>query len=87
MNNIEDFLEFTTETEEDFNGWLPTLDTDLKVNNKNMIIYRFYEKPMSSNTVLHFRTDMPEDSKMRSLANDLTRRMLTTMREWTWPPG
>ena len=33
---------------------------------------------MSTNSVLHARTAMPEDAKIRSLANDLTRRMLTT---------
>ena len=33
---------------------------------------------MAANTVLHFRTAMPEVAKIRSLANDLTRRMLTT---------
>ena len=75
MQGIEDFLEFTTETEEEFDGWLPSLDTNLAVNEDNLIIYKFFEKPM---TVLHQRTAMPEDSKIRSLANDLTRRMLST---------
>ena len=78
MQGIEDFLEFTTETEEEFDGWLPSLDTNLAVNEDNLIIYKFFEKPMTANTVLHQRTAMPEDSKIRSLANDLTRRMLTT---------
>ena len=48
------------------------------MNEDNLIIYKFFEKPMTANTVLHQRTAMPEDSKIRSLANDLTRRMLTT---------
>ena len=31
MGGIEDFLKFTTETEEDFeDGWLPTLDTAIR---------------------------------------------------------
>ena len=54
------------------------MDTNLAVDEENKIIYKFYEKPMSANTVLHVRTAMPEDAKIRSLANDLTRRMLTT---------
>ena len=69
MTGIEDFLEFTTETEEEFDGWLPSLDTNLAVDKENMIVYKLFEKPMSANTVLHFRTAMPEDAKIRSLAN------------------
>ena len=78
MNGIESFLEITTETEEEFDGWLPTLDTNITVNKENLVFYKFYEKPMASNTVLHFRTAMPEDAKIRSLSNELTRRMMTT---------
>ena len=50
----------------------------MKVNENNIIMYRFYEKPTNPNTVLHFRTAMAEDSKMRSLTNEVIRRMLTT---------
>ena len=67
------------ETKDDFeNGWLPTLDTDLKVTPSNIIVYRFFEKPTNPNTVLHSRTAMAEDSKVRSLTNEVIRRMLTT---------
>jgi hypothetical protein len=79
MGGLEEYLTFTMETEEDFqNNWLATLDTELKVNENNIIMYRFYEKPTNPNTVLHFRTAMAEDSKMRSLTNEVIRRMLTT---------
>ena len=72
-------FEILLETEEEFNGWLPTLDTNIRVEeDTNIITYKFYEKPMAANTVVHARSAMPEDSKMRCLANDLTRRMLTT---------
>jgi hypothetical protein len=43
-----------------------------------MIIYKFYEKPTNPNTVLHKRTAMAEDSKIRSLTNEVIRRMVTT---------
>ena len=78
MTGIKDFLIFTMEKEAEFGGWLPSLEPNLAVNNNNIIVYKFFEKPMAANTVLHFRTAMPEDAKVRSLANDLTRRMLTT---------
>ena len=84
MGGLEDYLTFTMETEEDFeNGWLPTLDAELKVNLRNIIEYRFFEKPTNPNTVLHSRTAMAEDSKVRSLTNELIRRMLTTSRSTT----
>ena len=79
MGGLEEYLTFTMETEEDFqNTWLPTLDTELKVDNQNIIMYRFFEKPTNPNTVLHFRTAMAEDSKIRSLTNEVIRRLLTT---------
>ena len=76
---LEEYLTFTLKTEEDFqNTWLPTLDTELKVDSNNIIMYRFFEKPTNPNTVLHFRTAMAEDSKIRSLTNEVIRRLLTT---------
>ena len=79
MEGIEDFLEFTMETGEDFvDVWLPTLDTSMRVREDNMVEYRFFEKPMSSNMVLHKDTAMAENPKIRCLSNDLKRRMLTT---------
>ena len=55
MGGLEEYLTFTMETEEDFqNTWLPTLDTELKVDNQNIIMYRFFEKPTNPKTVLHF---------------------------------
>ena len=59
-----------------FFGWLPTLDTEIKVTPRNIIDYRFFEKPTNPNTVLHSRTAMAEDSKVRSLTNEVIRRML-----------
>ena len=69
MGGLEEYLHFTMETEEEFDGWLPTLDTDLTVDNNNMVLYKYYEKPMASNQVLHKRTAMAEDAKIRSLTN------------------
>ena len=79
MGGLEEYLTFTMETEEDFqNKWLASLDTELKISDKNIIMYRFYEKPTNPNTVLHLRTAMAEDSKIRSLTNEVIRRLLTT---------
>ena len=45
MTNIEDFLKFTIESGEDFDAWLPTLDTAFRVDENNKIQFKFYEKP------------------------------------------
>ena len=79
MMDIEDFLKFTVETGEDFvSGWLATLDTDIRVTEKNVVEYKYYEKPMSSNDCVQRMSAMEENAKMKTLANDLTRRLLNT---------
>ena len=53
MNDIYDFLKFTTEIGEDFeDGYLPSLDLKIKVE-KLRIIFEFSEKPMAFNLVVH----------------------------------
>ena len=50
MQDIEEFLNFTMETCDDFtSGWLATLDTDIRISEMNRIDYKYYEKPESSN--------------------------------------
>ena len=42
QNGIFDFMDFTVETCMDYeDGWLPTLDTSLKVNEYNVVEYKF----------------------------------------------
>ena len=51
MMDLENFLKFTMETGEEFEGgWLPTLDTKLRVEMNNRVLYTHYEKPVASNT-------------------------------------
>ena len=53
------FLEFTTESGKDFeDGWLATLDTSLKVNKNNKVLFRYWEKPTNTNRVVQKRTAM-----------------------------
>ena len=45
MGEVEDFLNFTTETEEEFSDkWLPTLDTAIRVSPENKIQFKYWEK-------------------------------------------
>ena len=79
MGGIENFLTFTMDTGRDFtDGWLPILDTSLKMSPHNIVQYRFFEKPMGPNMMLQLRTAMGEDRKMRCLSNDLIRHLSNT---------
>ena len=75
LGMVEDFLKFTVETGEDFDGWLPTLDTSLKVGDNNVIKFKFYEKPVGAEQTVQQRSAMGEDSKVQILSNDLIRRL------------
>ena len=58
MQGLTSCLAFTVETVEDFeDGWLPTLDFKIRVNQFNQIEYSFYEKPMASNRCLQADTE------------------------------
>ena len=81
MQNVLDFLKFTTETEEDFpTGWLPTLDLELRMVD-NMVQHRYYEKPTTAKVTVQQRSAMEEKVKYKILSNDLVRRMLNCMEE------
>ena len=55
---------FTMETETDFaDGWLPSLDTKIRVNNNNQVEYIFFEKPVGTNLTVQMRSAMAENSK------------------------
>ena len=78
MQNVE----FTMESGEDFDGgWLPTLDTSLKIGSNNRIMYKFYKKEVSSKRTVQAKTAMEENVKHQIVANDLVRRLLNTSEE------
>ena len=80
MVGIEDCLDFTFETCEDegFNGWLPTLDTQIQIGEDNQIYYKYFEKDTCSKRTVQARTAMNENTKIQILSNDTVRRLLTT---------
>jgi hypothetical protein len=76
MQGLTKCLSFTVETCEDFsNGWLPTLDFQIRVTERNMIEYSFYEKPTAPNRGLQADTALNQNSLMRSLSNEVGRRL------------
>ena len=90
MQGILPFLKFTTEVGEDFcDGWLPTLDVSLWVDEETSEVkWKFYEKPTASATTVQNKSAMGGVIKTQILANDLVRRLLNTGRglpkEETW---
>ena len=80
MNQIIPSLQFTMEIGEDFIDMkLPTLDVKIWIVN-GRIEYDFFEKPMSSNMVLHAKTAQSDKNKFSSLTQEVVRRLLHTSR-------
>ena len=75
LSNVEDYLGSTKETGDDYDGWLPTLDTSLCVGPLNTVKFKFYEKPVGASRTLQKRTAMCENSKIQILSNDVVRRL------------
>ena len=79
MGGIEDYLSFTTEIGGEFDdGWLPTLDTALRVTPENKIEYKFYEKPEGAKTTIQVRTAMGENVRNQTLSQEMVRRLMNT---------
>ena len=78
LQEIHQFLRFTTEVGEGEDEWLPTLDTMMRVEENNTISFKYYEKPTTTNTMVQKRSALNENSKNQILANDLIRRMGNT---------
>ena len=80
QNTIKDYLKFTAEGPRDFQGgWLPTLDTSLKVLEDNTTIFKYYEKEHSSKKTLQQKTALEENSKQKIISNDFIRRLVNTL--------
>ena len=79
MVGVTNYLRFTYESGSDYaDGWLPTLDTNMMVTPDNIVVYKYYEKPTTTNTTVLKSSAMAENPKIQCLANDLVRRLLNT---------
>ena len=79
MGEVLPFLRFTTEVPEDFEGgWLPTLDTQIMVTEDNIVRYKYYQKPTTSQVTVQRRSAMAEVPKNQVLSNDFRRRLMNT---------
>ena len=74
MNSINGDLEFTTESERDFeNARLPTLSFEMWCTTEG-ISHSYFEKTMRSQVLTMRRSSMPENSKFSILVNEMNRR-------------
>ena len=79
MMGVEDYLNFTVESGEEFEGgWLPTLDVNLKVDKANTVQFKFYEKETCAKKTVQKDSAMEENSKIQTVSNDLVRRLNNT---------
>ena len=81
MQGVETFLNFTFETCDMFNGWLPTLDTCIRVNENNVVEYDYYEKDTCASMTVQSKSAMNENTKIQILSQDMVRRLLNTKEE------
>ena len=64
MNGIFPFIKFTLEEQEMFaDGYLPTLDTRVRLMNNGIIDYRFYEKEMTNTVCLRKKAALGKQLK------------------------
>ena len=77
MNNLSPNLKFTIERSRDFpEGWIPTLDFEIKYDNENKrILYKYYQKPMQTKWPIPPYSAFEPNQLKQILANDLVRRM------------
>ena len=76
MNSINNDLEFTIETPEDFpEEKLPTLDFKLWQEPDQTLNHCYYQKEIKTPYVIMARSGMATQQKLQILANELTRRL------------
>ena len=76
LNAVSDFIQFTTEGEEDFhNGFLPTLDFQTKVQETGKILFKFFSKPMANNLTIQYGTGLAKNTIFSALRQELIRRL------------
>ena len=50
----------------------------MRIEENNIVSFKYYEKPTTTNTMVQKRSALNENSKQQILANDLIRRMGNT---------
>ena len=84
-NTVSSFIKLTTDYPSKHpSGYMPLLDIQAKVNERNQVEYKFYSKPMSSQFVILANSAMPTKIKRNCLVQEAIRRLRNTKRELNW---
>ena len=82
MNSINKNLQFTVESEDDYEDKkLPTLDFKIWQEKDGKINHTYYQKEMKSPYLIMARSAAPQTQKIQILSNELTRRLLNINRQ------
>ena len=82
MNSINSDLEFTVETQEEFeNERLPTLDFTIWLEKDGTINHMYYQKNMKTPLVIMNRSATSTQQKIQILSNEMTRRLFNINRD------
>ena len=82
LGGVHPFLSFTTEIGEEYqDGCLPTLDLNIWVGEDNQVNWKFFEKPTTTSVTVQMRSAYEENSKQKTLSNDLIRKLSNTRRQ------
>ena len=78
-DSIDDMLKFTIDFPSKYEDKrMPVLDLKVWLENDNTVNYIFYEKPMKSNFVIDKLSALPYSMKMKSLTQEVFRRLHNT---------
>ena len=85
-NSICDFMQVTFDCPSlHESGYMPLLDIQVRMNNRNKIIYKFYKKPIASKKVILSNSALPKNVKRASLTEGVIRRLRHTHPSLPWP--
>ena len=78
-NSISDMIEFTVDVPSNYEeDKMPILDMKVWLNDEDEVEYMFYEKPMKSTLVINKQSALPENVKMKTLTQEVFRRLHNT---------
>ena len=79
MNDVFHFMNFTIELGEDFqDGKLPSLDTEIWVEDGWRVMHGFFEKTMSTNLMVEAGSALSREVKLATLSEEVARRLRNT---------
>ena len=84
-NSICDFMQVTFDCPSlHESGFMPLLDIQVCMKNRNKILYKFYKKPIATKKVILSNSALPKNVKRASLTEGAIRRLRHTDQSLPW---